>query len=293
MSLNTKFLQLKQKQSSNLNSLAKKIEEEEKGSFQEDPRFWKLDVDKAGNGMAVIRFLPACDGEDLPWVKYFDHAFQGPGGWYIDNCATSINKECAICAANSELWNSGVESNKDVARKRKRRKKYIANIYVVKDPAHPENDGQVKLFRFGTKIFEKIQECIKPKFDDEDPIDPFDLWTGANFKLKQYKNEGYPNYDRSSFDKPSPLLNDDEEMEKVWMSQWPLMAFLDDIEKTYNYDKQKARMQRVLSETKASAKVSTEAPKSSHVAKLMAAAESDSSESDDLDMEYFKKLAEE
>jgi hypothetical protein len=288
------FKSLKNKK--NLDKLKEMIGKETQSSFTDDPRIWKLEVDKAGNGMAVIRFLPASKDDDKPWVKYYDHAFQGPGGWYIDKCATSIQKECPVCQANTELWNSGVESDKDVARKRKRRVKYVSNIYVIKDPAHPENEGQVKLFRYGKKIFEKIQECLTPKFDDEDPIDPFDLWTGANFKLKQSKYEGYPNYDRSTFDPVSALFDDDDKLEEIWNSEYSLIQTLVDIENEYNYDKQKARMNRVLNEKKGNSNntsvSSNSAPKSNHVAKLMAAAESDASESDDLDMDYFRKLAE-
>lgn len=293
------FKSLKAGRSASLQDLKAQMDKEMSSSFAEDPRLWKLEVDKAGNGMAVIRFLPRSKGDDKPWVKYYDHAFQGPGGWYIDSCATSINKECYVCQENTKLWNSGIESDKDISRKRKRKVKYISNIYVIKDPAHPENEGQVKLFRYGKKIFEKIQECLTPKFEDEAPTDPFDFWTGANFKLKQYKYEGYPNYDRSSFDAPSALSDDDAVLEEIWNNQHLLMQTLIDIEKNYNYDKQKARMRRVLNE-KASSDVglrasdnvsSSHASVSNHLSNLMRAAENESS--DDLDMDYFRKLAEE
>ena len=216
------FANLK-RQSGNLDKLAKAVEalsQSSEGSDNSD-KFWKPEVDKSGNGMATLRFLPAAeaDGEDaLPWVKIFSHGFQGPGGWLIDNCLTTLNKQCPICEHNSALWQSGIEANKDVVRKQKRKLNYIANVYIVSDPKHPENEGKVFLFRFGKKIFDKLSEAMTPEFEDETPINPFDLWKGANFKLKIRKVDGYQNYDKCEFDSPSALLEDDEELEKIWNS---------------------------------------------------------------------------
>ena len=183
------FANLKRNASS-LEKLAKAIESsknQSEGGSKDDNRFWTPTVDKAGNGMAIIRFLPAAadDGDDaLPWVRIFGHGFQGPGGWLIDNCLTTVNGKCPVCEHNSTLWNSGIEANKDIVRKQKRKLNYVANIYIVSDPANKENEGQVKLFKFGKKIFDKITEAMNPEFADETPLNPFDLWTGANFKVK-------------------------------------------------------------------------------------------------------------
>ncbi len=198
------FANLKRNRSS-LDKLTKAIEATTQSSdsnSKEDNRFWQPSVDKAGNGMAVIRFLPApaVDGDEgLPWIRIFHHGFQGPGGWLIDNCLTTLNDKCPVCEHNSTLWNSGVEANKDIARKQKRKLSYISNIYVVSDPSNPENEGQIKLFKFGKKIFDKITEAMNPEFADETPVNPFDLWEGANFKLKIRNVEGYRNYDKSEF----------------------------------------------------------------------------------------------
>ena len=162
--------------------------------------------------MATIRFLDVSpeDGEDsLPWVKIFSHGFQGPGGWLIDNCLTTNNVKCPVCEHNSSLWNSGIEANKEILRKQKRKLNYVANVYIVSDPKNPENEGQVKLFKFGKKIFDKITEAMNPAFEDEKAMNPFDYWTGANFKLKIRKVDGYQNYDKSEFESPSPLFKED------------------------------------------------------------------------------------
>jgi len=172
--------------------LVKEVEKMNTSSGSSDDRLWKLDVDKSGNGYAVIRFLPAPDGEDLPFVKVYSHAFQGPGGWLIDNCLTTLNgQKCPVCEYNSGLWNNGTDAGKEVARKQKRKLTYVSNIYVVKDPANPDNEGKVFLFKYGKKIFDKLTEAMQPEFEDESPIDPFDFWQGANFKLKAKNVAGY------------------------------------------------------------------------------------------------------
>lgn len=234
----------------NFDSLMKAVESianpsnEKKG---DDDRFWKPTVDKAGNGQAVLRFLPAPAGEELPWVRIFDHGFQGPTGkWYIENSLTTINKPDPVGELNSELWNSGIEANKEIARKQKRRLSYISNVLVVRDPANPENEGKVFLYKYGKKIFDKIKDVMQPTFEDEDPINPFDLDAGANFKLRIRQVEGYRNYDKSEFDGSTPLSDDDAELERIWKNTHSLAAFLDP-SNFKSYDELKAKMNAVLS----------------------------------------------
>ena len=193
-----------------------------------DDRFWQPEVDKAGNGYAVIRFLPPPKGEELPWVRIWNHGFQGPTGkWYIENSLTTIGKPDPISEHNTELWNSGSEANKEVARKQKRKLSYITNILIVKDPAHPENEGKVFLYKFGKKIFDKIKDIAEPQFEDEKPVNPFDFWEGENFKLKIRNVESYRNYDKSEFDSISSISEDDAEIETIWAKQPSLQQFLD------------------------------------------------------------------
>ena len=246
------FANLKRNRSS-MDKLTKAIEastqsNSEAGS-KDDTRMWQPSVDKSGNGMAVIRFLPApaVDGDEaLPWVRVFSHGFQGPGGWYIDNCLTTLNEKCPVCEHNNTLWNSGIEANKDVARKQKRKLSYIANILVVSDPSNPENEGQIKLFKFGKKIFDKITEAMNPEFADESPVNPFDMWEGANFKLKIRNVEGYRNYDKSEFADKSALLDgDDAKLEDLWKKEFSLKEFTE--KKQFKpYDQLKSRLDKVL-----------------------------------------------
>ena len=216
------------KKQSNLGSLtAKLVKEVEKvnnSSGGGDERLWKPELDKSGNGFAVIRFLPAPDKEEIPWAKLYTHAFQGPGGWYIENSLTTVGGKDPVSDYNRELWNSGNESDKDVVRKQKRKLSYYSNIYVVKDPTNPANEGKVFLFKYGKKIFDKIMEAMQPEFEDESPINPFDFWQGANFKLKIVKKDGYWNYDKSEFDAPSPLLEDDDALEALWKKEYSLAS---------------------------------------------------------------------
>ena len=189
---------------------------QEKKSYV-DERLWKPELDKSGTGSAVIRFLPAVDGEELPWVKVWKHAFQGPTGkWFIENSLTTLNQKDPVSEHNSELWNTGLESDKETARKQKRKLEYYSNIYVVSDPKHPENNGKVFLFRYGKKIFDKIMAAMQPEFEDETPINPFDFWEGANFKLKIRKVDGFWNYDKSEFDSVKSLSDDDGDC--VWVT---------------------------------------------------------------------------
>jgi len=237
------------KKQSNLGSLTAKlvqqVEKMNKTSGSGDDRLWKPEVDKAGNGYAVIRFLPAPDGEDLPWAKLYTHAFQGPGGWYIENSLTTLGQKDPVSEYNSQLWNSGIESDKEIARKQKRKLSYYANIYVVKDSANPHNEGQVFLYKFGKKIFDKITAAMQPEFEDEDPINPFDFWAGANFKLKIKKVAGYWNYDSSEFDRQSALLDDDDAMEAIWKKEYSL-AELVAPDQFKSYDELKKRLDYVL-----------------------------------------------
>lgn len=225
--------------------LVKEVEKMNSSGQNSDDRIWKLECDKSGNGYAVIRFLPPTEGEDLPFVKLYSHSFQGTGGWYIENSLTTLGKKDPVSEYNSMLWNNGTDSGKDQARKQKRKLTYISNIYVIKDPANPENEGKVFLYKYGKKIFDKITAAMQPEFEDEEAIDPFDFWNGANFKLKAKNVAGYRNYDSSEFASPQPLLDDDDAMEAVWKKQYSLMEHVSpDNFKTY--DELKTRMEYVL-----------------------------------------------
>lgn len=245
------FSQFKRNRNS-LEKLTKAIQDTtqpaESGS-KEDTRFWQPEVDKAGNGMAIIRFLPgpSVDGDDgLPWVRVFNHGFQGPGGWYIENSLTTLGQKDPVSEYNSTLWNSGIEANKEIARKQKRRLTYISNILVVSDPKHPENEGQIKLYKYGKKIFDKINETMNPEFPDEKPVNPFDFWEGANFKLKIRQVEGYRNYDKSEFESPAPLFDgDDDKLEALWKKEYSLKEFLEP-KHFKSYDVLKAKLDKVL-----------------------------------------------
>ena len=242
------FADLK-KQSKLGNLTAKLVKEVEKmnnnGSSSGDDRVWKLECDKSGNGYAVIRFLPAPNGEDLPFVKLYSHAFQGPGGWYIENSLTTLGQKDPVSELNTSLWNNGTDAGKELARKQKRKLTYVANIYVVKDPANPANEGKVFLYKFGKKIFDKLTAAMQPEFEDEEAIDPFDFWQGANFKLKAKNVAGYRNYDSSEFARPSALLDDDDAMEAVWKGQYSL-AELVAADQFKSYDDLKKRLDYVL-----------------------------------------------
>ena len=233
----------------NFDSLMKEVEKianptnERRG---DDDRLWKPSVDKAGNGQAVLRFLPAPPGEELPWVRVYDHGFQGPTGkWYIENSLTTINKPDPLGELNSELWNSGIEANKEIARKQKRRLSYISNVLVVKDPSNPENEGKVFLYKYGKKIFDKIKDVMQPTFEDEKPVNPFDLWEGANFKLRIRQVEGYRNYDKSEFDGNTPLDENEDKLEAIWKQTHSLAAFLDP-SNFKSYDELKTKLNTVL-----------------------------------------------
>lgn len=279
------------KKSSSIDKLTKELGKLKGGtSSSKDDRFWQPEVDKAGNGYAVIRFLdaPFVDGEDsMPWVQVFNHGFQGPGGWLIENCLTSINKQCPVCEHNSSLWNSGIESNKDIVRKQKRKLTYIANVLVVKDAADPSNEGKVFLYKFGKKIFDKVQAMLEPEFEDETAINPFNFWEGANLKLKIRKVEGYRNYDKSEFDSPSPVSEDDAEIERLWKASHSLKGFLDPKE-FMPYDEMKAKLNRVLGLAGAAKPTRTVEEDSGDDEPAF---ETTAGDSDDDALDFFRKLA--
>ena len=244
----TDFASLKKNRSKSLDKLNAQLEKITTKSYSDpnEGKFWKPTRDKAGNGFAVIRFLPAPNGEEMPFVRIWDHGFQGPTGlWYIENSLTTIGQDDPVSEFNSKLWNSGVESDKEQARKQKRRLKYYSNIYVVKDSANPENEGKVFLYAFGKKIFDKLNDLMNPTFEDEDPVNPFDLWEGANFRLKIRQFEGYPNYDKSEFDAPGPLFEDDDELERVWKEEHSLQDLVDP-KNFKSYAELKTKLYRVL-----------------------------------------------
>ena len=262
-------------------------------SFTDD-RFWKPELDKSGNGYAVIRFLPQPTGEDLPWVRVWSHAFKGPGGWYIENSLTTLNKKDPVSEYNTELWNSGLESDKDTARKQKRILKYFSNIYVVSDSKHPENEGKVFLFRFGKKIFDKLTEAMSPEFEDEKALNPFDFWEGANFKLKVRKVDGYWNYDKSEFEATSSLLDgDDGQLEATYAQLHSLVGFLKE-DQFKTYDELKTKLHRTLTGSGVQGTVEkfTPAPKAeSTTPAATAPASSDGDEDEEDTLSYFAKLA--
>ena len=294
------FSQFKRNRNS-LEKLTKAIQDTNQpadSGSKEDTRFWQPEVDKAGNGMAIIRFLPgpSVDGDDaLPWVRSFNHGFQGPGGWYIENSLTTLGQKDPVSEYNSTLWNSGIEANKEIARKQKRRLTYISNVLIISDPKHPENEGQIKLYKYGKKIFDKINETMNPEFPDEKPTNPFDFWEGANFKLKIRQVEGYRNYDKSEFESPAPLFDgDDDKLEALWKKEYSLKEFLDP-KHFKSYDVLKAKLDKVLgfdgespiSRTKAEdVKLKTY---DDDVQEIMAKKSPALDEDDELD--YFKSLA--
>jgi hypothetical protein len=230
--------------------LVKEVEKMNTGSSSADERFWKPEMDKTGVGSAVIRFLPAPENEDLPWVKMYSHAFQGLGGWYIENSLTTIGQKDPLGEHNRELWNTGNEKDKETVRKQKRKLNYYSNIYVVRDPAHPENEGKVFLFKFGKKIFDKILNAMQPEFEDEEPINPFDFWQGANFKLKIVKKDGYWNYDKSEFDRVTPLMDDDDALEAIWKKESSLSAIVAP-DQFKSYEELEKRLKLVLGQKSA------------------------------------------
>ena len=292
-------LEALKKSKSNFDALTKKlentIEQPEKKNKYQDDRLWKPELDKSGNGYAVIRFLPAIEGEDMPWQRVWHHAFQGPGGqWYIENSLTTLNKKDPVSEENTRLWNTGIEADKEIARKRKRKLQYYSNIFVVSDPKHPENEGKVFLFKFGKKIFDKITEAMNPAFEDEKAVNPFDFWEGANFKLKIRKVDGFWNYDKSEFEAVSPIQGDDNAIKGIWAKQYALQPFVA-ADNFKPYDELKEKLNRVLSGTRSAETVEkTDLPPTSNgKAKSEDVANPTSAGEDDDTLNYFSKLADE
>ena len=299
------FAQLKERKDQ-IQNLIKAAEQAGGGNSEKksytDERFWKPTVDKAGNGYAVIRFLPAPKSEELPWIRYWDHGFKGPTGlWYIENSLTSIGQSDPVGELNSRLWNSGIEADKEKARTQKRRLHYVTNIYIVSDPSNPNNEGKVFLYQFGKKIFDKIMDMMQPSFADEKAVNPFDLWEGANFKLKIRNVEGYRNYDKSEFDSQTALSEDDSVLEGIYNKQASLQEFLDP-KNFKTYDELKMKLSRVLGE-EVSAGVNTvkqdtqlgesTPPPEIKSAEPVTAEQMSSQEEDDDTMSYFARLAKE
>ena len=294
----TNFAQLK-KSNDNLSRLLSEVDKvnqpQQSNNSNNDDRFWRPELDKSGNGFAVIRFLPESEGEELPWVRVFNHGFQGPTGkWYIENSLTTLNQKDPVAEYNSILWNSGTEANKDIARKQKRRLSFISNIYVVKDPSNPENEGKVFLYKYGKKIFDKLNEAMNPQFEDEKPVNPFDLWEGADFKLKIRNVEGYRNYDKSELDVAGPLFEEDDELEQVWKSQYSLVEFVDP-KNFKTFEELQSKLNRVLGLDGAQVNTTAEqfeevsAPAMTEAAPAPIVGDAD----DDESLDFFKRLAEE
>ena len=290
------FAELKRSTTTSLDALLKetnKLTSNENNKGGADARFWQPEVDKSGAGQAIVRFLPAPKGEDIPWVRIFNHGFQGPGGWYIENSLTTLNKKDPVSEYNSMLWNRGDDAGKEQARKQKRRLLYISNVYVIQDKAHPENEGQVRLFRYGKKIFDKLNEAMNPEFEDEKPLNPFDLWEGASFILKIRNVDGYRNYDKSVFGEAGPLLADDSKLEGIWNSEYKLQEFSDP-SKFKTYDELKQKLDKVLALSGGSQPSSTAETTQLDTAPAPSVGKVDkpkSSESD-TDLDFFQKLAE-
>ena len=287
------FASLKKNRSADLEKLNQSIEKinNPKNNFsREDERFWKAELDKSGSGYAVIRFLPSPENEDMPYVRVFNHGFQGPGGWYIENSLTTIGQKDPLAEYNSTLWNSGIEANKEIARKQKRRLPYFSNIYVVEDKANPQNEGKVFLFRYGKKIFDMISSMANPEFEDETQVDVFNLWDGANFKLKIRKLDGYSNYDKSEFVTAAPLFEDDDKLEAVWKQQHSLEEFVNE-SNFKSFDELKSRLDVVLGKVETPA-MSAPSSVEDTSAPFDGGEPITSESSNDDNLDYFKKLAE-
>jgi len=290
----TSFANLKKRRTTDLEKLQSEIEKINKPQTnfsRDDDRFWKAELDKSGSGYAVIRFLPSLDDDKTAFVRVFNHGFQGPGGWYIENSLTTIGQKDPLSEYNSVLWNSGIEANKEIARKQKRRLTYFSNIYVVEDKANPQNEGKVFIFRFGKKIFDKISSMSNPEFEDETEVDVFNMWDGANFKLKIRKVDGFSNYDKSEFMTPGPFSEDESEMERVFEQQHDLEEFID--QKSFKtYDELKTRLDTVLGNIQTAAMTAPTSVENDDIPFDGGSPILESSTSGDENLDYFKKLAE-
>lgn len=288
------------KSSKDANALIEKITKlsQSESTSYVDERYWKPERDKADNGLAIIRFLPPVENEDQPWVRLFSHGFKGPNGWVIENCPTTIGKKCPICEANGLLWNSGSEIDKELARSRKRRLQYISNVYVISDPMNPDNEGKVFLYKYGKKIHDKIMESLQPEFSDEEAVNPFDFWSGADFRIKIRKDGNFVSYDKSTFDSPSAFLDgDDEKLEAVWKQQYPLQSVIAD-DQFKSYDELKEKFEFAVNGkskdigSSVSSRPSSPTPESASVNESAKDNPPSDSTGQDLDaMSYFEKLA--
>ena len=289
------FASLKQNRNATIANLTAELEKTQQQTVSYiDDRYWKPERDKSGNGYAVIRFLPQTEGEDLPWVRIFSHGFQGPGGWYIENSLTTLNQKDPVSEFNTGLWNNGTEAGKEQARKQKRRLNYVSNIIVVKDPANPDNEGKNFLYRYGKRIFDKINDTMNPEFQDETPMNPFDYWEGADFKLKIRTVDGFVNYDRSEFDATTAILDgDDAKLEELYNKQYSLQELVAP-NQFKTFDELKTKMERVLGFEADSDRVKFEAVEESvDAAEPEISVESTYEEgSEEETLSYFKKLAE-
>jgi len=291
------FSNMKKSSGANISELTAQADKiNKKSESYKDDRFWRPELDKSSNGYAVIRFLPSVENEDLPWARLFSHGFQGPGGWYIENSRTTLGEKDPVSEMNTKLWNTGLERDKEIARKRKRRLNYISNILVVSDPANPQNEGKVFLYKFGKKIFDKINEAMQPEFEDETPINPFDFWGGANFKLKVRKVAGFINYDKSEFDSSSELFDgDDAKLEELWKTQYALSEFTDP-SNFKSYDELKSRLHTVIGDdiraVEVAVKTTAESEDLDDKSDTGETFSSDSGEDGDA-LSYFEKLANE
>jgi hypothetical protein len=288
------------KSSSNFDAITKALEtkmtpeNQQSNNKYQDDRLWKPELDKTGNGYAVLRFLPASNGEEMPWQRVWTHAFQDKCGWFIENSLTTLNQKDPVSEENTRLWNTGIDSDKDIARKRKRKLSYYANIFVVSDPKHPENEGQIKLYKFGKKIFDKITEAMQPAFEDEQAINPFDFWKGANFKLKIRKVDGYWNYDKSEFEAVTTVADSDDKIKAIWLKQYPLKPFVDP-SNFKTYDELKEKLNRVITGTQSTATVDSVdlPPQTTTAVEMPKVSESTPVSDDDDTLSYFSKLADE
>lgn len=297
------FANLKKSSKTNFKTLAEKMSQESKGSSYEDNRFWEPDIDKSGSGFAIIRFLPAIEGAEIPFVKTFSHGFKTGTKWFIENCPTTIGQECPVCEANNILWESGSKESQDLARKRKRQTRYISNIIVLSDSKRPQNEGKVFLYKYGSKIFTKLMNAIEPEFEDEKSFNPFDFWEGAPFKLKIRNVEGFRNYDKSEFGDCEPLFPEDDSMERVWKSEYDLSEFLDqkqfksyaDIKKKFLLSINAAPSQPAKTEEdeEVESLAPVEAPKAQRPQQTTKAETAKSSVDDDDDFKLFSSLLDE
>ena len=288
--MSSSFQQLKRERENSIRSLSdefKKLSAKPQGPQEDTDNFWTPTVDKAGNGQALIRFLPPPEGEDKPIIRYWDHGFQGPGGWYIEKSLTSLGQPDPCSELNTKLWNSGNEADREQVRKQKRKLHFISNVYVIRDPGAPENEGKVFLFKYGKKIFDKINDVMNPSFDGDEKIVPFDFWEGANFRLRIRNYEGYRNYDKSDFEDRSPLSKDDSELERIWKMQHSLQHFLEP-SKFKSYDELKARLDKVLGVVSKQTQTSSKSLPWQDDEEEMTPSSSDE---DDEGMSYFRELA--